>query len=352
MIRAIFATIALAVTALVSPNVTLRAFAGASAVTLQGTVTDQAGTPLPQAFVTVGTTVQTNTEGRYSVPVQPAKDLSATLWAPGYQEERIQIQLPGNAGAGANVTFNFSGQFALTNALVNHAAHARLLGLPTAIPARRHVLEIHGTARVPLEPEISVTLPGGRVAAYPLTIHGITFAARLPLESKGMYRVEVNASSGFAVFNVPVFHGVAPFAPADRIVAPDPPHATRQQLAAFTLHLVNIARRHARLAPLRAAQALVRAARGHDADMVAHNYFLEHPHIGSNGSSPWQRVTKLDPKAREVGETVGEAPTAGQAVAGLLDSPEHRAILLGNFHYAGVAITPVSGGWLMTIDFT
>lgn len=352
MIRAIFATIVLAVLALTNPLLSSPAFADTRVVTLEGTVTDQAGAPLPQAFVTVGTTVQTNTQGRYSVSVQPAQHLAATLWAPGYQEERIQIQLPSNPSTGGNVTFNFSGQFALSNAFVNHAAHARLLGLPVAIPAARHIVEIHGTAQVSLEQSIAVTLPGGRVATYPLNQHGAAFAARLPLEGNGLYRVEVNATSGFAVFNVPVFHGVTPFVPADRIAAADPIHATRHQLAAFTLHLINVARRQARLGSLRMAKSLTQVARGHDSDMVAHNYFLEHPHIGSNGSTPWQRVIKLDPQATEVGETVGEAATIGQVVTSLLASPEHRAILLGNFHCAGVAITPVAGGWLMTIDFT
>lgn len=349
--RAIFATVILAVMALVSLPLSSRAFADASVVTLQGTVMDQAGAPLPRVFVTVGTTVQTDPQGHYSVPVQTAQGVSATLWAPGYRRERVQIQLPSDA-SGGSVIFNFSGRFALTSAFVNPAAHARLLGLPVAIPAARRVIEIRGIAHVALEPRIAVTLPGGRVATYPLTRHGAAFAARLPLRGNGLYRVEVNAESGFAVFDVPVFHGVKPFAPADPAMAPDPLHATPRQLEGFALHLINVARQHAGLKPLRMANYLIQTASGHDTDMVAHHYFLEHPHIGSNGSTPWQRVIKFDPKAREVGETVGEAATIGQAVVSLLNSPEHRAILLGNFNRAGVALVSVSGGWLMTIDFT
>lgn len=351
MIRAISATVVLMVMAMVSPFLSSQAFADTPVVTLEGTVTDQAGAPLPRAFVTVGVTVETNRQGRYRVPVQTTRTVSATLWAPGYRREQVQIQLPSGV-SGGNVTFNFSGQFALTSAFVNASAHARLLGLPTAIPAARHVVQIHGIAHVALEPQVAVTLPSGRVVTYPLTVHGATFAARVPLEGRGAYRVEVNAASGFAVFNVPVFHGVKAFAPVAQIAAADPVHATPQRLAGFALHLINVARRQAGLHPLHMMAALTQAAQGHDADMVANNYFLEHPHIGSNGSTPWQRVTKLDPKAREVGETVGEAATIGQAVASLLDSPEHRAILLGNFNRAGVAIGRVSAGWLITIDFT
>jgi uncharacterized protein YkwD len=248
------------------------------------------------------------------------------------------------------VSLDFSGQFALHSALANPAAGATLTGLPITTSAQIHVAHVHGVSRVPLEPFAAVTLPNGRVKSFPLRAANGTFATTVRFKSKGAYQVELSATSGLPVFNVTVFHGVAPFPPRSLTFPPDPTHATNAQLARFGLLLINRAREQAGLLPLSLQTNLAAAATAHTADMARYGYFMSHPHIGSDGSTPFQRIRRFDPHVIAVGEAVAEGSTIGLIVQSFLNSPTHRAILLGHFRWAGVSVTSAGGLLLVTVD--
>jgi uncharacterized protein YkwD len=88
--------------------------------------------------------------------------------------------------------------------------------------------------------------------------------------------------------------------------------------------------------PLSLAPALGRAARAHARDMAANGLFS---HIGSDGSSPGQRVTRAGYQWRTVGENIAAGVgTARQVVAEWLASPHHCAnIMTAGFRQLGVA---------------
>ncbi len=74
----------------------------------------------------------------------------------------------------------------------------------------------------------------------------------------------------------------------------------------------------------------------HSKDMAAHNLF---DHIGSDGTSPGQRVTHAGYKWRMVGENLASGITTADAVvSGWLGSPHHCENIMGpRFSEMGVA---------------
>jgi uncharacterized protein YkwD len=50
------------------------------------------------------------------------------------------------------------------------------------------------------------------------------------------------------------------------------------------------------------------------------------------------------------GEAVGEASTVGTVIAEFLQSPSHRAILLGRYRWAGIGVSRTNGALLVTVD--
>ncbi len=111
------------------------------------------------------------------------------------------------------------------------------------------------------------------------------------------------------------------------------------------LELTNRARAHWRTCgprrfppapPLSLSPALTRAARAHSRDMAAHSFFS---HVGSDGSSPGERVTRAGYRWSSVGENIASGvETPRQAVADWLASPDHCAnIMTAGFRQMGVA---------------
>jgi uncharacterized protein YkwD len=79
-------------------------------------------------------------------------------------------------------------------------------------------------------------------------------------------------------------------------------------------------------APLRRSQQLERAARIHSDDMAAHDYL---DHVGRDGSTPADRVSRAGYRWRMVGENVAAGPlSAEEVVDGWLASPEHCANIM------------------------
>jgi uncharacterized protein YkwD len=124
-----------------------------------------------------------------------------------------------------------------------------------------------------------------------------------------------------------------------------PPAKATVAVDRLVLELTNAARAHdrrcgwrrfPRAPPLSLAPALTRAARAHSRDMAAHSLFS---HIGSDGSSPAQRVTRAGYSWSRVGENIASGiGTARQVVSGWLSSPHHCAnIMTADFRQMGVA---------------
>ncbi len=88
--------------------------------------------------------------------------------------------------------------------------------------------------------------------------------------------------------------------------------------------------------PLKLSPILQLAAMAHSKDMAAHNLF---DHIGSDGTSPGQRVTHAGYKWRMVGENLASGITTADAVvSGWLGSPHHCENIMGpRFSEMGVA---------------
>jgi uncharacterized protein YkwD len=131
-----------------------------------------------------------------------------------------------------------------------------------------------------------------------------------------------------------------------------PPQEEAVAVDRLVLDLTNAARAHGRdcgwrrfpaAPPLSLAPALTRAARAHSRDMAAHGLFS---HIGSDGSSPGQRVTRAGYPWSRVGENIASGiGTARQVVTGWLASPHHCAnIMAAGFRQMGVAfaVNPAS----------
>ena len=109
------------------------------------------------------------------------------------------------------------------------------------------------------------------------------------------------------------------------------------------LCLINQTRTSSGLAPFRAERHLARAAARHAADMARRNYFA---HVSPSGKSPLNRARAAGWRGG-VGEVIawGCGPIASPraTLRSWLNSPPHRAIVLGGGRAAGVGVKKVGG---------
>lgn len=106
------------------------------------------------------------------------------------------------------------------------------------------------------------------------------------------------------------------------------------------LDLVNAARREAGLAPLVPDPNLTRLARMKAQDMVDRGYF---DHYSPTYGSPFDMMRASGVTYRYAGENIAGAPTVARAHEALMQSPGHRANILGK-NYTRVGIGIVDGG--------
>ena len=115
--------------------------------------------------------------------------------------------------------------------------------------------------------------------------------------------------------------------------APRPPCMRRAMLC-----LVNHARASAGLSPFRAERHLARAAARHARDMGRRNYFA---HVSPTGKSPLARARAAGWRGG-VGEVIawgcGTLASPRATLRAWLNSPPHRAIVLGGGRAAGVGV--------------
>jgi uncharacterized protein YkwD len=119
--------------------------------------------------------------------------------------------------------------------------------------------------------------------------------------------------------------------------------ASAAKLRRAMLCLVNRTRIAAGLAPFRGERHLARAASRHAADMGRRHYFA---HVSPSGTSPMSRARSAGWRGG-VGEVIawgcGTLSSPSATLRAWLNSPPHRAILLGNAHSAGVGVKRLSG---------
>lgn len=109
------------------------------------------------------------------------------------------------------------------------------------------------------------------------------------------------------------------------------------------LRLTNQKRSEAGLSTLEPDTQLRDIAWAHSADMLANDYFSHENHAGCNSSC---RTTKAGYAWRSIGEniymmsgyTITPEQTAHMVVEGWMNSPGHRANMLGSFTVSGVGV--------------
>ncbi len=321
-----------------------------ASIRLSGRIINDQNVGLVNAIVELnGTTAVTKAGGTFRLAVPLGSRLSGVAWAPGYQEDSFTMTIRASGSSGGSFSL---APFKLDSALANRSDGAVLRGLTvvTSTTVRKSV--IRGSSRLPAGRQIYVTQPDGLVTSYPLKGSGRSFRGTIRYAAKGIYTVEIPAADGLPIFNLPVFHGVAPSLPVGLSVPADPKGASRTALATFALGLINSERKRFHLSSLAMRTALRRVSQAHDNEMIRDGYFTAHPHVGANGSTPGSRVKAAHIRYSAVGECVGEGPTVGSVIAGLFGSPSHRQILLDrSFHVAGIGLDKARNGlWALVVD--
>jgi len=157
------------------------------------------------------------------------------------------------------------------------------------------------------------------------------------------------------VLLVGLVQGFAPWSPAQAAQARQYPNTIYLPLVvrpASTVHpytsrvveLVNQERARVGCLPLAMNTALNNAALGHSEDMARNDFF---DHTGSDGSSPWDRMTRAGYQWSGAGENIAAGYASPEAaVSGWMGSAGHRANILNcSFRDTGV-------GYIYLVDDT
>ena len=136
-----------------------------------------------------------------------------------------------------------------------------------------------------------------------------------------------------------------------RAVRVDPPQAgPNTGDASAIVGLINTERARAGLAPMVWHDQLTAAALAHSTDMASMNRMT---HTGSDGSDGGLRLTRAGFVWRAWGENVAAGYATVQSVfSGWMASAGHRAQILGDYAYMGLAAAASSNGTVYwTLDF-
>jgi uncharacterized protein YkwD len=137
--------------------------------------------------------------------------------------------------------------------------------------------------------------------------------------------------------------------------------ASAAQVRDAVRRLVNAQRAQHGLRALRTSRHLAAAARRHSRDMVRRNYF---EHVSPDGRTVADRVKRTGylrgsrnwALGEDIGWGTGSLATPAAIVQGWMNSPPHRAVILGRrYREAGVGIAPgtptgAGGGATFTLD--
>jgi uncharacterized protein YkwD len=184
---------------------------------------------------------------------------------------------------------------------------------------------------------VYLTRPDGKVDETPRSGRAIDLS--LPLSEPGVYRVEVmsdGATGPVVLANAPIYVGVD-----EPAWAPSPPRddvrpTTPAQAAARMLALLNDVRRAAGLPSLAFDPELQAVASAHTEDMSAHRFF---GHVSPTTGMVEDRLKRAGVIVSLCGENVAQADNADGAHHILMDSPAHRANMLGaKFTHVGIGV--------------
>jgi uncharacterized protein YkwD len=190
---------------------------------------------------------------------------------------------------------------------------------------------------------VYVTHPDGTVREVPLSRRRIDLA--ITLAERGAYRVEImgdGVTGPSIVMNVPIYVAMemddrdflAPSAvPTDSLSVP--------QFESRMLELLNRARSSAGLRPLIADPQLRAVAVAHSQDMERAHFF---GHVSPTTKTVVERLEHAGVQVSTAGENLSQASTPEESHQGLMDSPGHRANMLGpKFTHVGIGVVRAAG---------
>ncbi len=231
------------------------------------------------------------------------------------------------------------------------------LTLPSLPVYRGPRISLTGTAKTDLETEAYLISPRGRVQVVPVLENaekisaGAQFALNLQLPEAGTYILEINATSGIAVLNHPLylpdeFPLLPDFADLRASSDVDAKFSVNREKAIW-LRLVNDFRAKQMLSKVSFDSELSEFAQNYAEEMVAKNFF---GHIDLAGNNPDVR-RKLAGLQLPVGENLARDSSTKNAHAGLLRSATHRAnILTPEWKRVGFGIAADSEGQLFFVQ--
>jgi len=203
-------------------------------------------------------------------------------------------------------------------------------------------VRISGKFSAKLQPKAVIIVPDGSITEIPLTLSGQNFSLEFTAQIMGTHIVEINADTGIAVYNAPVYpRGLTPLLPdyfdlhsrdtAARVENIDLA-ADRAQLLA----LMNAEREKAGLAKLAIQNGLNELAQLRAEDMQQRDYFA---HITPEGKTVSDLKVGFGIRAA-VSENIAFDVNLESAHEGLLRSPLHRHNLLNaDWEFVGIGIT-------------
>jgi uncharacterized protein YkwD len=194
---------------------------------------------------------------------------------------------------------------------------------------------------------VYLTKPDGTVEERKMPSRKLDYATTVA--APGRYKLEVmgDGSMGPVVIsNVPLFVGITEPPLTERV---SQSAASPAEAEARMLELLNQTRAAARLRPVATDVELREIALGHSNDMVDHEFFS---HVSPSTGTPEDRVKRAELLIADYAENIAQAPTPEAAHDGLMESPGHRAAMLGpSFTHVGIAAVESKQGLLVTMLF-
>jgi uncharacterized protein YkwD len=193
--------------------------------------------------------------------------------------------------------------------------------------------------------QVYLTKPDGTVETHQMAARKLDYAT--VLTTPGKYKLEVmgdGATGPSVISNVPLFVGIAEPPLTEKVSHSSSP----REAEATMLRLLNETRVSARLSPVAQDAELREVAMRHSNDMADHDFFS---HVSPSTGSPTDRVARAGLVVADYGENLAQSPTPESAHEGLMESPGHRAIMLGAFTHVGIAAVEKDDNLIVTMLF-